>query len=205
MGGGIVWAALRCQREVRRSCCSAREAPLWCKCLRLSTTQRVGRAKQEAGPIAAERLCPEAIAEAVRDRSRKQLDVQHLHTGPAEHIGDHYSPPDLPSSRPVAMASLALRPALRQATARSVLPAFRFQHLAQRSPIVAQTSGFQTSSRRAILPPLPQKIKGTVNDAYEAPEPHPQHGSYHWTFDRYGIRPKMRMDSYPVSPIANGG
>ena len=102
------------------------------------------------------------------------------------------------------MASLALRPALRQATARSVLPAFRFQHLAQRSPIVAQTSGFQTSTRRAILPPLPQKIKGTVNDAYEAPEPHPQHGSYHWTFDRYGIRPKIPTDSYPMSPIANG-
>ncbi|KAI7545353.1 hypothetical protein KC331_g6264, partial [Hortaea werneckii] len=99
------------------------------------------------------------------------------------------------------MASLALRPALRQATARSVLPAFRFQHLAQRSPIVAQTSGFQTSSRRAILPPLPQKIKGTVNDAYEAPEPHPQHGSYHWTFDRIvsiGVLPLT------VAPFAAG-
>merc|ERR1712014_458614 len=95
----------------------------------------------------------------------------------------------------------ALRPALRQATARSVLPAFRFQHLAQRSPIVAQTSGFQTSTRRAILPPLPQKIKGTVNDAYEAPEPHPQHGSYHWTFDRIvsiGVLPLT------VAPFAAG-
>merc|ERR1711939_448543 len=111
------------------------------------------------------------------------------------------SPPHLRSSRSVAMASLALRPALRQATARSVLPAFRFQHLPQRSPIVAQTSGFQTSSRRAILPPLPQKIKGTVNDAYEAPEPHPQHGSYHWTFDRIvsiGVLPLT------VAPFAAG-
>ncbi|TKA33241.1 hypothetical protein B0A50_00794 [Salinomyces thailandicus] len=103
------------------------------------------------------------------------------------------------------MATSALRPALRQAfaapTARSVLPALRYQSLAQRSPILTQSSGFQTSSRRQILPPLPQKIQGTVNDAAVHPEPHPQHGSYHWSMERLvsiGILPLT------VAPFAAG-
>lgn len=95
------------------------------------------------------------------------------------------------------MASTTLRPALRQAlaastaartlTSSSALPAFRTQHfLAQRSPLALQkAAAFQTSSRRQILPPLPQTIAGTVNDAARVPEPEPSHGSYHWTMERY--------------------
>ncbi|KAI5288025.1 membrane anchor subunit of succinate dehydrogenase, Sdh4 [Ascosphaera aggregata] len=41
-----------------------------------------------------------------------------------------------------------------------------------------QTSTFQTSSKRAVLPALP------LNDAAPLPAPNPVHGSYHWTFER---------------------
>ena len=44
--------------------------------------------------------------------------------------------------------------------------------------------GFHTSSRRSILPPGPQVIEGTTNDAAPVPDPSPTHGSYHWTFER---------------------
>jgi hypothetical protein len=37
------------------------------------------------------------------------------------------------------------------------------------------------------LPPLPQKIQGTANDPVPVPTPEYVHGSYHWTFERYGI------------------
>ncbi|KZZ86810.1 Cytochrome b, succinate dehydrogenase small subunit, CybS [Ascosphaera apis ARSEF 7405] len=47
-----------------------------------------------------------------------------------------------------------------------------------------QRSGFQTSSKRDLLPPLPQKLPGTVNDPAPLPEVHPSEGSYHWTFER---------------------
>ncbi|KAK5121118.1 hypothetical protein LTR85_005602 [Meristemomyces frigidus] len=92
------------------------------------------------------------------------------------------------------MASTALRPALRQALAASTLsrtfttaalPAFRSQSLlARQSPLALQRAAFQTSSKRAILPPLPQVMEGTVNDAARVPDPEPSHGSYHWTMER---------------------
>jgi len=92
------------------------------------------------------------------------------------------------------MAS-ALRPALflRQALAApsqralttSAIPAFTSTKLAQR-PFLAlqQRAAFQTTTKRAILPALPQTIRGTVNDAATVPDPEPSHGSYHWTFER---------------------
>lgn len=49
---------------------------------------------------------------------------------------------------------------------------------------VTRATAFHTTARRDILPPLPQRVKGTVNDAAPVPEPSPSHGSYHWTFDR---------------------
>ncbi|KAI5294961.1 membrane anchor subunit of succinate dehydrogenase, Sdh4 [Ascosphaera acerosa] len=63
---------------------------------------------------------------------------------------------------------------------------------AQRSPMMGVVSaqgafqryGFQTTSQRALLPPLPQKIPGTVNDAAALPPMSPSHGSHHWTFER---------------------
>ncbi|KAI5367308.1 Putative succinate dehydrogenase [ubiquinone] cytochrome b small subunit, CybS [Septoria linicola] len=45
-------------------------------------------------------------------------------------------------------------------------------------------SAFQTSAARKILPPLPQVIRGGVNDPAPVPETHPSHGSYHWTAER---------------------
>ncbi|CAK3755874.1 mitochondrial succinate dehydrogenase subunit D [Lecanosticta acicola] len=91
------------------------------------------------------------------------------------------------------MAS-TLRPTLlRQALAApskraysSAVPAFRAQQhrLSQRPSWTLQRATFQTSASRHILPPLPQVIKGTVNDPVNIPEPHPSHGSYHWTAER---------------------
>ena len=46
-------------------------------------------------------------------------------------------------------------------------------------------AAFHTSQSRALLPPLPQKIEGTVNDPQPLPHVSPMHGSYHWTFERY--------------------
>ncbi|KAI0399072.1 CybS protein [Xylaria palmicola] len=56
-----------------------------------------------------------------------------------------------------------------------------------RSPIAknaARVAAFHASSRRSLLPPGPQILKGTVNDAVPVPDPKPSHGSYHWTFER---------------------
>ena len=76
------------------------------------------------------------------------------------------------------MASKTLLPALRSAR---TLPTFTRRS----SPLfLAQRSAFQTSSKLAILPPLPQTIKGTVNDAAIVPTPEYTHGSYHWTMER---------------------
>lgn len=47
-----------------------------------------------------------------------------------------------------------------------------------------RVAAFHTSSRKSILPPLPQVVKGTVNDAAPVPATSPSHGSYHWTFER---------------------
>ncbi|ORY14177.1 CybS-domain-containing protein [Clohesyomyces aquaticus] len=51
-------------------------------------------------------------------------------------------------------------------------------------PKTTRVAAFHATRRTQILPPLPQKIQGTVNDP--APVPHPEytHGSYHWTFER---------------------
>lgn len=99
-----------------------------------------------------------------------------------------------PSSTTTATMASAVRPTLlRQALAApskrafsSAIPAFR----SQQQPLKAQPSwhiqraAFQTSTRRPILPPLPQVIDGSVNDPVKIPEPHPSHGSYHWTAER---------------------
>ncbi|GAB7366125.1 hypothetical protein MBLNU230_g7687t1 [Neophaeotheca triangularis] len=94
-----------------------------------------------------------------------------------------------------ALRSPALRLAFSAPTARStttsILPALRSQTARQTalqpSPIAQnaiRVAGFQTSSSRKILPPLPQKIKGSVNEAVKVPEPEYAHGSYHWAMER---------------------
>ncbi|KAK6582100.1 hypothetical protein PZA11_005797 [Diplocarpon coronariae] len=47
-----------------------------------------------------------------------------------------------------------------------------------------RVAAFHASSRKAILPPLPQVIQGTANDPAPVPAANPSHGSYHWTFER---------------------
>lgn len=86
------------------------------------------------------------------------------------------------------MASALRTPLMRQVlaasskpTLASALPAFR---VARTLAPTLQRATFQTSTRRAILPPLPQTVKGTVNDAAIVPEAEPMHGAYHWTMER---------------------
>ncbi|KAK3934062.1 CybS-domain-containing protein [Diplogelasinospora grovesii] len=77
------------------------------------------------------------------------------------------------------MASIARSSLLRQS-------AFAAKSLRQQSVLqnAVRTSAFHTTSRRNILPPPPQRVEGTVNDAVPVPPPSPSHGSYHWTFER---------------------
>lgn len=82
------------------------------------------------------------------------------------------------------MASIARPMLLRQAAAASRLSA-----RVPAGPSVllknsARVAAFHATSRRNLLPPLPQKVEGTVNDPVRVPEPSPSHGSYHWTFER---------------------
>jgi len=53
---------------------------------------------------------------------------------------------------------------------------------ANRNRIAA--AAFHSTPQRAILPPLPQRIDGTANDASPTIDPSPTHGSYHWVFER---------------------
>ncbi|KXS97353.1 hypothetical protein AC578_10730 [Pseudocercospora eumusae] len=87
------------------------------------------------------------------------------------------------------MASSTLRPTmLRQLEQLSSKRAYstlrQSAQLTSRPTWAVQRAAFQTSAARRILPPLPQVIKGSVNDPTKVPEPHPSHGSYHWTAER---------------------
>ncbi|EMC98945.1 hypothetical protein BAUCODRAFT_64927 [Baudoinia panamericana UAMH 10762] len=86
--------------------------------------------------------------------------------------------------RPAILRHALGAPASTRALTTSALPAFRAHHLAQRSPLALQRATFQTSTKRAILPALPQVIRGTVNDPVTVRDADPTHGSYHWTFER---------------------
>ncbi|CAI6339704.1 unnamed protein product [Periconia digitata] len=48
----------------------------------------------------------------------------------------------------------------------------------------SRVAAFHATQRKAILPALPQKIKGTLNEPTAVPDPAPAHGSYHWSFER---------------------
>ncbi|KAI1120620.1 mitochondrial succinate dehydrogenase cytochrome b560 subunit D [Nemania abortiva] len=87
--------------------------------------------------------------------------------------------------RPTLLRQTILSAATRRATA---IPASAFlSRTSFQSPIAqnaARAAAFHASCRRNLLPPGPQVIKGTVNDAVPVPDPKPTHGSYHWTFER---------------------
>jgi succinate dehydrogenase (ubiquinone) membrane anchor subunit len=53
-------------------------------------------------------------------------------------------------------------------------------------PKSTRIAAFHATQRQQILPPLPQKIEGTTNDPTPVPTPEYAHGSYHWSFERYG-------------------
>ena len=55
-----------------------------------------------------------------------------------------------------------------------------------RSPMPKSTriAAFHATQRQQILPPLPQKVEGSVNTAVPVPNPDYTHGSYHWSFER---------------------
>ncbi|KAG8630707.1 hypothetical protein KVT40_002326 [Elsinoe batatas] len=84
-----------------------------------------------------------------------------------------------------AMRSSAFRQAFLAQPSKFIAPlrtSSRFNQLA--TPAFARVAAFHASPRRSILPPLPQKIIGTVNDPAPVPPSSPQHGSYHWTMER---------------------
>ncbi|KAI0450544.1 mitochondrial succinate dehydrogenase cytochrome b560 subunit D [Xylaria acuta] len=88
--------------------------------------------------------------------------------------------------RPMLLRQTALSAATRRA---ATVPASAFlsRTTSLQSPIAKsamRVAAFHASSRRSLLPPGPQVIKGTVNDAAPVPDPAPTHGSYHWTFER---------------------
>ncbi|KAF2970489.1 hypothetical protein GQX73_g3112 [Xylaria multiplex] len=88
--------------------------------------------------------------------------------------------------RPMLLRQTALSAATRRA---ATVPASAFPSRVTpfQSTIVknaGRIAAFHASSRRSLLPPGPQVIKGTVNDAVPVPDPVPTHGSYHWTFER---------------------
>ncbi|KAI8945560.1 mitochondrial succinate dehydrogenase cytochrome b560 subunit D [Xylaria longipes] len=88
--------------------------------------------------------------------------------------------------RPMLLRQTALSAATRRA---ATVPASAFLSRTTpfQSPIAnsaMRVAAFHASGRRSLLPPGPQVIKGTVNDAVPVPDPTPTHGSYHWTFER---------------------
>ncbi|KAF1974213.1 mitochondrial succinate dehydrogenase cytochrome b560 subunit D [Bimuria novae-zelandiae CBS 107.79] len=51
-------------------------------------------------------------------------------------------------------------------------------------PKSARIAAFHATQRQQILPPLPQKIEGSVNIPVPVPNADYAHGSYHWSFER---------------------
>ncbi|OTB05728.1 hypothetical protein M426DRAFT_319709 [Hypoxylon sp. CI-4A] len=82
--------------------------------------------------------------------------------------------------------TLLRQTALAASTRRAATSAFSRQQTIRPSIAkdAARVAAFHASSRRSLLPPGPQVIKGSVNDPAYVPEPSPTHGSYHWTFER---------------------
>ncbi|EEP77984.1 succinate dehydrogenase cytochrome b small subunit [Uncinocarpus reesii 1704] len=60
---------------------------------------------------------------------------------------------------------------------------------------------FHATSKRDILPPEPQVVKGTVNDAAPIPPTSPTHGSYHWDFERLVA---ISLIPLTITPFAAG-
>lgn len=85
-----------------------------------------------------------------------------------------------------------LSTAARQSSplAQSLRPAFSAPSVL---PKASRVAAFHATQRQQILPPLPQKIEGTLNEPVKVPTPEYAHGSYHWTFERYGMPDCLEM------------
>ncbi|KAL1296733.1 hypothetical protein AAFC00_000203 [Neodothiora populina] len=109
--------------------------------------------------------------------------------------------------------AFAAAPAKRafSSTISSSVPAFTFRsaQLASRQrplvrsalPKVTRVAAFHASPARAILPPLPQEVHGSVNDPVPVKTPSPTHGSYHWSFER---AISVALIPLTVAPFASG-
>lgn len=87
----------------------------------------------------------------------------------------------------------------------SSVSAFRAARVSREAPLasaIKATAAFHTSQPRPILPPLPQVIKGTINDAAKTPDASYMHGSYHWSFERYdhAVRKKKECRQLTYNP-----
>ncbi|OJD18226.1 hypothetical protein AJ78_01726 [Emergomyces pasteurianus Ep9510] len=89
------------------------------------------------------------------------------------------------TTSPLAIAS-TLKPSLLQTKQRDV---------------GVKIAGFHATSRRDLLPPPPQTIQGTMNDAAPLPPTSPSHGSYHWTFERAIA---VTLIPLTIAPFAGG-
>ncbi|KAI9876154.1 MAG: membrane anchor subunit of succinate dehydrogenase, Sdh4 [Pleopsidium flavum] len=64
-----------------------------------------------------------------------------------------------------------------------------------------KVAAFHVTARQAIIPPGPQILEGTANDAAPIPPTSPTHGSYHWTFERLIA---VSLIPLTVAPFAAG-
>jgi len=103
-----------------------------------------------------------------------------------------------------ALAAPSRRAVFSSPTTSASIPAIR-SRLQQARPsalnLCLQRAAFQTTAHRSILTPLPEKIKGTVNDQVVLPPPEPAHGSYHWTAERHI---SVSLIPLTVAPFAAG-
>ncbi|TKA66879.1 Succinate dehydrogenase [ubiquinone] cytochrome b small subunit, mitochondrial [Cryomyces minteri] len=88
-----------------------------------------------------------------------------------------------PSKRSLSTKAFAT-PSIHAASTSTIRHAPQSVLIQNTLPGYNSVAAFHAGGRQAILPPLPQRIQGTINDAAIVPDPTPAHGSYHWTFER---------------------
>ncbi|PGH12062.1 hypothetical protein AJ80_06881 [Polytolypa hystricis UAMH7299] len=112
--------------------------------------------------------------------------------------------PSASLARQACFAAAPVRNAAFYSTKSSPLTALstaRPMQLKKKDGCSMKVAGFHATSRREILPPLPQVIEGTSNDAAPMPKTNPVHGSYHWTFERFIAASLIPLT---IAPFAGG-
>ncbi|KAF1943551.1 mitochondrial inner membrane protein [Clathrospora elynae] len=85
-----------------------------------------------------------------------------------------------PAASPRMLSTITTTSTINRPLAQQLRPAFQRSVMPKSTRIAA----FHATQRNQLLPPLPQKILGTVNDPAPVPNPDYAHGSYHWSFER---------------------